>query len=223
MVWAGYGAGLTMRRSAIDVRMSEIELGGMLAASDWEQLSRQVLALLLGTGISDFFIRIEVDVGDGSTCSHCFGSLPGAVLQSFAANLKGQDDVVNRHIARSGLPLAWHTESLCGGAGGQPYAMLRARGICEGISVTARDALAVSRVDFYRQAASGHGLSTALTADLMLLGSYLHEAMRLRLSHHTGEFPLKNAARKFNVYSTRHAINRATRLGMIKPLSSAHG
>ncbi|HEX8403053.1 MAG TPA: LuxR C-terminal-related transcriptional regulator [Duganella sp.] len=232
----------------------------MLAAPDWEQLNAQVLALLAGTGISDFFIRIEVDVGDGSTCSHCFGSLPGALLQSFNANLKGQDDLVNRHIARSGLPLVWNTERLCGAAAGQPYALLRARGICEGISVTARDALAVSRVDFYRQAASGHGLPTSLTADLMLLGSYLHEAVRdlwnqqnsqqapsltereqaclywsavgktgketamiLSISHHTVYFHLKNAARKFNVYSTRHAINRATRLGMIKPLSSAHG
>lgn len=249
-----------MTRNAMDVRMSEQGLGAILAAPGWEQLRQQVLALLAGTGITDFLIRIEVDVGDGTTCSHCFGSLPAPLLQSFSVGVKAEDDLVNRHIARSGLPLTWNTERLCGIAGGQSYVALRARGICEGISVTARDALAASRIDFYRQGASADGLSTVRTADLMLLGSYLHEAVRdlwnqqnsqpppsltereqaclywsangktsketamiLSISHHTVYFHLKNAARKFNVYSTRHAINRATGLGMIKQLSSAHG
>ncbi len=247
-----------MMRSEIDVRMSEKGLEAILAASDWEQLRCQVHAALAGTGISDFLIRIEVDAGDGAACVHCFGSLPDALVNLFGAKVKGEDDFVNRHIARSGLPLAWNTEHLCSVARCQPYVALGAHGVREGISVTARDALAASRVDFYRQAACGHGLSTGMRADLMLLGSYLHEAVRnlwnqensqpppsltereqaclywsangktsketamiLSISHHTVYFHLKNAARKFNVYSTRHAINRATRLGMIEQLASA--
>lgn len=251
-----------MMRGAIDVRMSEKELAAILASSDWDQLSERVLGLLAGTGIGDFLIRMEVDVANGSTCSHQFGSLPAPLMQWFGVHHKRDDDLVNRHLARSGLPLAWDIEPLCKMAavdGAQPYAALRARGIGQGISVTARDALAVSRVDFYRHSGPGHALPLALTADLMLLASYLHEAVRdlwneqnthrtpslterehaclywsaigktsketamiLSISRHTVYFHLKNAARKFDVYSTRHAINRATRLGLIKP-QPAHG
>lgn len=248
-----------MIETEIDVRMSEHGLASILAAPGWEQLRQRVLSLLMGTGITDFLVRIEVDVGDGTPRMHCFGSLPTELLLSFSAELMGSGDMVNRHFARSGLPLQWCTERLYGISGGKSYAELRGRGICEGISVTARDALAQSRVDYYCQTATGHGLSKALMADLMLLGSYLHEAVRdlwseqnsqqppiltqreqaclywsavgktgketatiLSISHHTVYFHLKNAARKFNVYSTRHAINRATQLGMIKHLMQTH-
>jgi LuxR family transcriptional regulator of spore coat protein len=45
-------------------------------------------------------------------------------------------------------------------------------------------------------------------------------AMILSISHHTVYFHLKNAARKLNVYSTRHAINCAIRRGLIERRSA---
>jgi DNA-binding CsgD family transcriptional regulator len=247
-----------MIRGEIDIRMSDQGLGAVLAASDWQQLRERVLGLLAGTGIGDFLIRIDVDSANGSSCAHQFGSLPAALMQWFSAHHKGADDPVSRQLARSGLPVVWEVGSACNldeAGSAQPTAALRLRGICQVVSVTARDALAVSRVDFYRHATHGHGLPLplSLTADLMLLASYLHEAVRtlwnaqnaqqapslterehaclywsaigktsketaliLCISRHTVYFHLKNAARKFDVYSTRHAINRATRLGLIK-------
>ncbi|MET0981940.1 MAG: hypothetical protein ABWY02_07560 [Telluria sp.] len=110
-----------MMRSETDVRMSEQGLAAILAASDWDQLRQQVLALLVGTGISDFLIRMEVDVGNGTICVHCFGSVSAALLCLFSGKVKDEDDLVCRHIARSGLPLEWSTERMCGGAGGNTH------------------------------------------------------------------------------------------------------
>jgi DNA-binding CsgD family transcriptional regulator len=244
--------------SEIDVRMSEHDLTAILEAPGWEALRQQVLHLLAGTGMCDFMIRIDVGDGASAGAAHNFGSLPATLLHQFGSTLKDEEDPVNRHVARSGLPLEWRTDDLAGRPGGAAYAALRELGIGAGISMMARDALAVSRVNFYRRPAAGRAGSAAPTADLMLLGSYLHEAVRglwnrqysqsqpsltgreqaclywsavgktsketatiLSISHHTVYFHLKNAARKLNVYSTRHAINRATQLGMIEGVGSA--
>lgn len=40
-------------------------------------------------------------------------------------------------------------------------------------------------------------------------------ALILGISHHTVYFHLKNAARKFEVYTTRQAISHAIRLGLL--------
>lgn len=244
----------------MDVSTPENRLAGLLEAPGWEALREQVMQLLADTEMGHFMIRIEIDKCDGESKAHSFGSLPAVLLREFSSNAKEEADLVNRHIARSSLPLEWRTEDLADTLSGRAYAALRAHGIDAGISLTARDALAVSRVDFYRRPAALTGPSMALTANLMLLGSYLHEAVRalwhrqysqsqpsltgreraclywsavgktsketamiLSISHHTVYFHLKNAARKLNVYSTRHAINRATRLGMIEQLASACG
>ena len=243
-----------MMQSEINVRMSDKELAALLGAPDWEQLRKQVLVLLAGTGIDDFLLKMDVDVANGTTCSHLVGSVPAPILKLFNTRAGGDADPVNRHIARSSLPLAWEVAALCELDCGRPYAALGAHGIRHGTSVGVRSALAVSRVDFYRHSAHCPPLSTALTANLLLLGSYLHEAVQalwnqqnthpaptltereheclywsaggktsketamiLGISQHTVYFHLRNVASKFNVYSTRHAINRATWMGMIRP------
>jgi DNA-binding CsgD family transcriptional regulator len=243
-----------MMQSEMNVLMSDKVLAALLGAPDWDQLCQQVLALLAGSGIDDFLLQMDVDIANGTTCSHLVGSVPAPILKLFNTKLNTESDPVNRHIARSSLPLAWEVAPLCELDCGRPYAAVKAHGIRHATSVTVRSALAVSRVDFYRHSEQCPPLSTALTAKLLLLGSYLHEAvhvlwnkqnthpaptltereheclywsaggktsketaMILGISQHTVYFHLKNVANKFNVHSTRHAITRATWMGMIKP------
>lgn len=243
-----------LKQSEISVLISEKELAALLGASAWQPLRQQVLGMLAGSGIDDFLLKMDVDIANGTTCSHLEGSVPASILPLFDASPGADADPVDQHIARSSLPLAWEVDELCGLDCGRRYAALKAHGIRHGTSIGVRSALAVSRIDFYRRSAHCPPLSTALTANLMLLGSYLHEAVQvlwnkqnshpvptltereqeclywsaggktgketamiLGISHHTVYFHLKNVASKFNVYSTRHAITRATWLGMLKP------
>ncbi|MFL6676291.1 MAG: helix-turn-helix transcriptional regulator [Massilia sp.] len=242
-----------MMLSEFSLLPSGPELAGILAAYDWEQLLARTRGVLAGSGIDDFLLRLDVTIADGSVRSHWFSTLPGDLARLFEDKLQGDADPVNHHIARSGLPLAWTVDQLCE-RGGHAYAALKRHGIGHGASFAVRGTLAMSRLDFYRRAANAEPLSMTLTGDLLLLGSYLHEAahalwkkqnpertptltqrereclywsaggktsketaMILGISQHTVYFHLKNVASKFNVYSTRHAITRASRMGMLTP------
>ncbi|MEO7497450.1 MAG: LuxR C-terminal-related transcriptional regulator [Massilia sp.] len=235
-------------------RLSDADLTDILGSTDWEQLRKRVLSLLARAGIQDFLLRMDVGIANGTTCSHMFGSLPAATLKLFDTHLQSQDDPVNRHCARSSLPMEWEVSRLCDLDCGRAYPVLHADGVRHGASFAVRGALAMSRVDFYRHANHCAALSTSQKADLALLGSHMHEAvhtlwnaqnahpaptltereqeclywsaggktgketaMILGISQHTVYFHLRNVASKFNVYSTRHAITRATFMGMIKP------
>lgn len=241
-------------------RLAAADLDGILSAQCWEELRTRVKCWLAGAGIDDFVIMLEAGGTNGTDCLHLFGTLPDGVLAQFDSVWNSGADVVQRHIARSGLPLVWEVEQLCDSSFAQAYLALRAHGVRRGTSCTVRGPLAVSRTDFYQHGAPG-AAPCACTADLLLLASYLHEAahrlwgkqnthtvptltereyaclywsaggktsketaMILGISRHTVYFHLKNVASKFNVYSTRHAISRATSMGMIKPrLASARG
>jgi DNA-binding CsgD family transcriptional regulator len=235
-------------------RLADADLTAILGSTDWDQLRKRVLSLLSKAGIQDFLLRMDVGVANGTTCSHMFGSLPAATLKLFDTHLQSQDDPVNRHCARSCLPMEWDVATLCEEGSGRAYPVLYADGVRHGASLAVRGALAMSRIDFYRHANHCLPLSTAQKADLALLGAYMHEAvhrlwnaqnahpvptltereqeclywsaggktgketaMILGISQHTVYFHLRNVASKFNVYSTRHAITRATFMGMIKP------
>lgn len=241
-----------MTQSESCLPLASANLADILAADDWESLLARVKRLLSGSGIDEFLLRLDAGVADGSTGSRLFGTLPAELADLFDPRRQDQSDAVNRHLARSGLPLAWTVEALCGPGCAPAYPALKAHGLGYGTSFTVRGAVAVSRLDFYRRAERGAPLPGALTADLMLLASYLHEAvhglwkrqgthpiptlterereclywsaggktsketaMILGISPHTVYFHLKNVASKFNVYSTRHAISRASRMGML--------
>ncbi|TFW28921.1 helix-turn-helix transcriptional regulator [Massilia horti] len=224
----------------------------LLTAQDWDELLGRTRSILAGTGIDDFLLRLNITDPEGCVRSHLFSTLPDDVSRLFDRRLQGQEDSVNHHLACSGLPLAWTVGQMCEHGVNPAYQALGRIGIQHGASFAVRGALTVSRLDFYRRDATP--LSRPPTADLLLLGSYLHEAvhalwkkenpdpaptltrrereclywsaggktsketaMILGISQHTVYFHLKNVASKFNVYSTRHAITRASRLGMLTP------
>lgn len=209
--------------------------------------------MLLALAVDDFMLKMDLEAPGSPSHCHLFGSLPPALLAMFDSGAQAAGDPVNRHFLQSNLPLEWQAEAVCAASDAGPvYALLRAHGVDNGISVPVRCHRVASRVDFYRTRPKASPLPAVLRMNLHLLAIHLHEAAQLLwrkerpdqvsplseceleclqwsargktgketalilgISHHTVYFHIKNAAAKFNVFSTRQAINRATMMKLL--------
>lgn len=165
-----------MLQSETAPRLSAPDLLQVVQAPDWEQLRACMQRLLAQLGICDFMLQMEIASVNGTSQVQLFGSLPSPLLQQFSQPADDKTDPVRQHLARSCLPLNWQVDQLCLLHGGQVYPLLKARGVTQGLSLALHNKHAVSRLDFYSNAARPAALPTAAQADALLLGVYLQEA-----------------------------------------------
>lgn len=165
----------------------ERDLAALLLACDWAQLRECMQRLLALLGVGDFMLRMDITSPNGAGQCHLFGTLPPLTLDLFNAIASAETDPIDHHNAKSGLPLAWHIDKLCISNTAQVYLQLKAHGIHHGMSMPIRCGQALSRVDFYGHMPETFPFSTAISADLLLLGSYLHEATRLLREKETAD------------------------------------
>jgi DNA-binding CsgD family transcriptional regulator len=170
-----------MLRSETAPRLSTPDLLQIVQVPDWEQLRACMQRLLTPLGICDFMLQMEITSANGASQVQLFGSLPAAILQQFSLPAAADDkaDPVRQHLARSCLPLNWQVEQLCLLHGGQIYPLLKTIGITQGMSLAVHSKHAVSRLDFYSNAARQAALSTSTQADALLLAVHLQEAAEL--------------------------------------------
>lgn len=160
-------------------RLSGANLSAVSQAPDWEQLRECMQNLLLGQGACDFMLKMDISSSNGAAACYLFGTLPAPIMNCFSTNELTQTDPINRQLAKSNRPLIWQVEQLCTLRVGHAYPLLESSGICHGLSVAIRSEHAVSRVDFYSNALESYPYTTTRQADLLLLGTYLHEATEL--------------------------------------------
>ncbi|WP_050408358.1 MULTISPECIES: LuxR C-terminal-related transcriptional regulator [unclassified Massilia] len=146
------------------LRPSRSQLALLLRAQQWPDLATAAQDLLQHFPASSFMLRMSV-----AGQRQAIGSLPPHIMAEFG----DEADPVSRHIGASGIPLEWDTATLCASGEAAPvYQSLQGAGIVSGLSMAARSDLGWSRIDFYFHQDADKGA----TADLFLLGSYLHEA-----------------------------------------------
>lgn len=160
-------------------RLSGANLSAVSQAPDWEQLRECMQNLLADLCVCHFMLKMDITSSNGVAACHLFGTLPAPIMNCFSTNELTQTDPINRHLAKSNRPQTWQMEQLCILNAGPVYPLLKAKGICHGLSVTIRSEQARTRVDFYSNALESYPYPTTRQADLLLLGTYLHEATEL--------------------------------------------
>lgn len=160
-------------------RLSGANLSAISQAPDWEQLRECMQNLLADLGVRHFMLKMDITSSNGVAACHLFGTLPAPIMNCFSTNELTQTDPINRYLAKSSRPQTWQMEQLCILNAGPAYPLLRAKGICHGLSVTIRSKQAITRVDFYSNTLESYPYHITRQADLLLLGTYLHEATEL--------------------------------------------
>lgn len=160
-------------------RLSGENLSAISQAPDWEQLRECIQLELPAQGACDFMLKMDISSSCGVAACYLFGTLPDLIMSCFNTNELTSTDPINRHLAKSNRPLIWQVEQLCILNAGQAYPLLKSSGICHGLSMAIRSEHAVSRVDFYSNTLESYPCQTTRQADLLLLGTYLHEATEL--------------------------------------------
>ena len=150
----------------------------LMQAPGWQELvqaSQETLALL---GVDSFLKRMKIADGNGRAHLHIVSSLPSSVTDLFLRTDEDDDsDPVMRHVARTGIPLAWDMDQLCRDVPTQFYRGLKESGIRTGLSIAARSKQNFSRIDFYSMGnASFSGQQQR--NHLLLFSCYLNEAAR---------------------------------------------
>jgi DNA-binding CsgD family transcriptional regulator len=146
----------------------------LLASNTWDDLAREVVALLRPMDIHGFLITTRTTDSGGRGQSPVLSSLP-AELQDCFANTPCDDDPVALHIGTRSIPLLWRSDD--GALLRPPYAALHAAGVHAGWSVAARSENSLSRIDFYSSQADGFA-RPELHSTLLMLSCYLHDAVR---------------------------------------------
>lgn len=157
----------------------DADLAGLLQASDWNDLRQRMSELTTRLDISDFILKMHIGSPNGNLQCHVFGSLPATILDIFSSEKMDDTDPINRHLAKSSLPLSWQAKQLCALETGNVYAQLNALGIEHGFSLKAQGEHVASRVDFYSKTPSPFPSSVSQSAEAHLLGLHLTEAARL--------------------------------------------
>jgi len=160
-------------------RLSEIDLGLLLQALEWDQLKDFTQQLLIKLRINNFMLRMDISEKNGSVHCHIFGSLPQHLMDRFRSSENDIFDPIMQHIVKSGLPMEWQIEPLCQpNNGGFPYEMLKAYGITAGLSMAARSKHSFTRIDFYSNDLEINPFQRQSWGDLFLFSSHLNEAAR---------------------------------------------
>ncbi len=125
-------------------------------------------------------LKMNIASLNGNLQCHFFSSLPSAILDLFATDKMDDSDSINRHLAKSSLPLLWEVDQVCALApGAAAYTKLKSHGIGHGLSMSAYGENVVCRVDFYGLESAPFLASLEQYADAHLFGSYLAEAARI--------------------------------------------
>ncbi|MFM9436551.1 DNA-binding CsgD family transcriptional regulator [Janthinobacterium sp. CG_23.3] len=149
----------------------------LMQAQDWQQLVRASQDALAPLAVDSFLKIMKIADGAGRTHLHVVSSLPSSVADLFLGADENGSDPVMRHVARTGIPLAWDIDQLCREGPTQIYQGLKASGIRTGLSIAGRSEHNFSRIDFYSMGnASFSGQQQR--NHLLLFSCYLNEAAR---------------------------------------------
>lgn len=168
-----------MEQIEIKRPLSAADFATLLHSSDWDDLRERMKSLIAVFEISDFMLRMDIASLNGNLQRHVFGSLPTTILDLFSSEKMDESDPINRHLAKSCLPLTWQVDQVCALDSGLAYAHLKSFGIEHGFSLSAHGEHVVSRIDFYGKESALFASSVAHGADAHFLGLYLKEAARL--------------------------------------------
>ncbi|MFA6062903.1 MAG: helix-turn-helix transcriptional regulator [Gallionella sp.] len=156
------------------LRLSECHLSTVLQANDFDELRAYIQQLLATLGNCDFMQKMDLRSPNEVSLCHFLGTASEPIMNLFGGEVPSKADPIERHFAKSNLPLAWDIDQLCELNAGHGYLLLQATGIRHGLSMLIRSEQAISRIDFYSNTARNSSSSTAQQADLLLLATYIH-------------------------------------------------